>query len=294
MNFWLELFFFILLYPASFIIFFVIRNAGNGKNGYCFGVQVQQEWLLDTKIEQIVSQYNKQMKYLCMLLACIPFVTFFTPGFSIGFSVWMLWMLAMIGLPYVLYMKANKKLRQWKQEKGYSIEEDEKWIGGLFYYNKEDKHSMVNARFGVGTTTNLARPTGKLLEIIGVVGLLAIPLVCGWIILEEYVPIELSIEQEMVIGEQLRKEYEIPVEKIENLREIEELPEWSKSNGTAMENLCKGTFYIRNVGKCEVFLNPQNTRFLEFEVEGKLYYMSGVDDAETQQFYKQIKEMQGE
>ena len=35
-------------------------------------------------------------------------------------------------------------------------------------------------------------------------------------------------------------------------------------SGTAMDTLEKGTFFIRNVGKCEVFLNPENTEFLHF------------------------------
>ena len=71
------------------------------------------------------------------------------------------------------------------------------------------------------------------------------------------------------------------MEDIEHVEKITELPSWSKSSGTAMDTLEKGTFFIRNVGKCEVFLNPENTEFLHFSADGTDYYMSGSDDAQT-------------
>jgi hypothetical protein len=79
------------------------------------------------------------------------------------------------------------------------------------------------------------------------------------------------------------------VEDIEHVEKITELPSWSKSSGTAMDTLEKGTFFIRNVGKCEVFLNPENTEFLHFSADGTDYYMSGSDDAQTEEIYQIIQ-----
>lgn len=53
-----------------------------------------------------------------------------------------------------------------------------------------------------------------------------------------------------------------------------------------MDTLEEGTFFIRNVGKCEVFLNPENTIFLHFSAAGIDYYMSGYDDAQTEEIYQ--------
>jgi len=36
-------------------------------------------------------------------------------------------------------------------------------------------------------------------------------------------------------------------------------------------------------------LNPQNERFLRFEVDGQVYYMSGLTDEETMEVYEVLR-----
>lgn len=50
-----------------------------------------------------------------------------------------------------------------------SDSDDEKWIYGIFYYNKEDPAAMVEKRFGAGWTINMASPKGKFLILLTVV-----------------------------------------------------------------------------------------------------------------------------
>lgn len=160
-------------------------------------------------------------------------------------------------------------------------EDDKYWIGGMFYYNKNDRHVLVSMRNGMGTTLNLAVPGGIIIEIIGAIALLSLPFICIWMMLLEFTPICLSVEEQILKAEHLRVDYAVPLEDIEEISVIAELPEWSRTKGTGMANLNKGTFYIRNVGKCEAFVNPQNTIFLHVVAEGKNYYFSGSDDDET-------------
>ena len=166
-------------------------------------------------------------------------------------------------------------------------EDDRCWIGGLFYYNPEDKHTIVQKKVGVGTTMNLATPIGKGSMILSALLLvLLIPGCCIWVLLLEFTPIRLQIENQTLYARQLNTNYEVEVEQIENLEKITELPGWSKVSGSAMDTLEEGTFFIRNVGKCEVFLNPENTIFLHFSAAGIDYYMSGYDDAQTEEIYQ--------
>ena len=161
---------------------------------------------------------------------------------------------------------------------------------GIFYYNPADRHSMVPKKVGMGTTMNLATPVGKGSAILGAVVLMVtIPAMCIWLILDEFTPIRLAVEDEILYAKHLNVDYEIHVEDIEHVEKITELPSWSKSSGTAMDTLEKGTFFIRNVGKCEVFLNPENTEFLHFSADGTDYYMSGSDDAQTEEIYQIIQ-----
>lgn len=150
--------------------------------------------------------------------------------------------------------------------------------------------SMVPKKVGMGTTMNLATPVGKGSAILGAVVLMVtIPAMCIWLILDEFTPIRLAVEDEILYAKHLNVDYEIQVEDIEHVEKITELPSWSKSSGTAMDTLEKGTFFIRNVGKCEVFLNPENTEFLHFSADGTDYYMSGSDDEQTEEIYQIIQ-----
>lgn len=54
-----------------------------------------------------------------------------------------------------------------KDKSTYMVEnDDEKWIYGFIYYNKEDPYLMVEKRLGAGWSINMANPLGKLITII--------------------------------------------------------------------------------------------------------------------------------
>ena len=194
-------------------------------------------------------------------------------------------LLLLSGIPMVKSMKQIEAVYQEKRNFTGDAEEDSCWLGGTFYYNPKDSHTMVSKRFGIGTTVNMATPVGKGMMIIAAIALLSIPFLCGWIIVEEFTPISLSVSENTLKAYHLKADYEIPVNSIENLTLVEELPSWTKSVGTAMDTLEKGTFIVHNLGKCEVFLNPENTIFLQFDSSGTTYYMSGVNDEETMEIY---------
>lgn len=189
-----------------------------------------------------------------------------------------------------------KKLKEIETcyEKERNIEEenddDRYWIWGMIYYNPADKHSMVTQRNGMGTTFNMATTVGKVWAVVGIIGILICPFFCGWVIFEEFTPISLSVKEGEVHANHLKTEYELPVEEIEVLELVEELPKMTKSVGSAMETLLKGRFIVRGTGeKCELFLNPQNEVFLKIEMEGKTYYLGGRTDEETMAVYQMLQ-----
>lgn len=445
--------FFLTMYPIVFILYFVMKSAGNGKDGMCFGIHMKAEWSGDAVVKEIVAAYEKEMKTMLVVFALIPLTTFFIPYFSISFSVWMIWLLAVIFGLMIPYARGNSRLKAHKKEMGrgreggrinytemknagrvrcvkpgpflwpiavggiaaaagmydfardglpeagivvvtfglltpviywlaawmdrqkvevistesevnlnyarakkklwknlwlilawlntiftillvflvgeemmsvvlwgsivYTLatfallfyawkrvvqierrydrqrtlpaeDDDDNWLWGMLYYNKNDRHVMVSRRVGIGTTMNLATPFGMGFTVFGVAVLAVIPLMCVWLVLEEFTPIKLAVSDGLLTATHLRVEYEIPVAEIDEIALIDERPEWYKVSGTGMDNLCKGTFRIRNVGRCETFLNPQNHLFLRIEAEGETYYMSAADDAQTEEIYDRI------
>ena len=61
----------------------------------------------------------------------------------------------------------------------YTVEnDDEKWIYGFIYYNKDDPKLMVEKRLGMGWNINMARPMGKIITIILVLITFGTLLIC--------------------------------------------------------------------------------------------------------------------
>ena len=168
-------------------------------------------------------------------------------------------------------------------------DDDDKWIFGMIYYNPKDKHSMVEKRVGMGTTTNMATPVGKALFVFLAVSLLAVPVLCIWLVLTEFTPINLEIREDQVVASHLKDDYVIPLHSIRKVELLSELPKMSRNYGTSIENLKKGHFRAGEEADSSVFLNPQNEVFLRIETSTDIYYFSGCDDAQTREVFERIK-----
>ena len=71
-----------------------------------------------------------------------------------------------IVVPIIYYYLMLSNLKP-KTRGFYTVEnDDEKWIYGFIYYNKEDPKLMVEKRLGMGWNINMANPLGKLITII--------------------------------------------------------------------------------------------------------------------------------
>ena len=175
---------------------------------------------------------------------------------------------------------------------GFS-DDDACWLGGLIYYNPKDTKTMVEKRVGVGTTMNMATPGGKAMGVFLLLVLLGVLVLCAWLVRLEFTPIHLSLEGDTLVAEQLKEDYTIPLDTIEDVSLVEDLPAMVRTNGTGMTTLSKGSFRIRETGEgCQVFLNPQNDVFLRVEAGDTTYYLGGQDDQETLAVYDSLTQGQ--
>ncbi|MEH7177504.1 DUF1648 domain-containing protein [Neobacillus vireti] len=58
------------------------------------------------------------------------------------------------------------------EEKITDYDEDSHWVGGLFYFNKNDPSIFVEKRFGVGMTINFGNPIGYIIFIVPLVAII--------------------------------------------------------------------------------------------------------------------------
>ena len=211
----------------------------------------------------------------------------------------MLWILAGTGVYCVVFMtiaiRLVKRLMEINQKYDTrrtiadAADDDSCWPYGLFYYNKKDKHLMVENRMGTGTAMNMATGAGKGMYIFATLCLLIVPISCVWLIMLDFTPIQTTVVNDTIVCEHLSVEYEIPLEEIEGYTVITELPEITKLSGNAMDNVLSGTYEIYREGTFEAFLNPQNNLFIKIETVDEMYYISGIDDDQTQAIINQLK-----
>ena len=195
-----------------------------------------------------------------------------------------------------LILPVAKKIREVdvRYEKERDIvtdgDDDHYWICGMFYNNPKDRHTMVSARNGMGTSMNMATTGGKIWLLVGLISILSMPVVCGWVIFEEFTPISLSIKDDEVHALHLKLEYELPIEELEQVELVNELPKLTKSVGSALGNVVKGKYIVQGTGeRCKLFLNPQNDVFIKLEYEDMVYYLGGRTDEETMQVYEKLQ-----
>ena len=195
----------------------------------------------------------------------------------------------------VLLFPVAKKIKTvdacYEKERDMAVDgdDDRYWIGGMFYNNPSDKHTMVSMRNGMGTSINMATTAGKVWMLVGAIAILSVPILCGWVIFEEFTPISLSIKEDEVQALHLKVEYELPIAEIESVELVEELPDLTKSVGSALDTVIKGKYIMRGTGeRCRLFLNPQNDVFIKAVYEDMVYYLGGLTDDETMAVYHEL------
>lgn len=181
--------------------------------------------------------------------------------------------------------------RKYEKETSLTVEEDDYWIYGIFYYNKNDRRFMVNKRVGIGTTINMARTSGKVVMGIVIGGTLAALLwAAGLMLLEDFVPVSLALEDSVLVSGQYHEEYRVELSEISQAELAEELPSMSKRVGTGMESILKGSFLAEGFVSCKVCVRRLQPPFVKlFTNDGMVYYLNDEDPKVTRQVFEELQ-----
>lgn len=195
----------------------------------------------------------------------------------------------LVGVSCHVIQKQKQKLLEGREL--LLSEDDENWIWGLFYYNKNDSRFCVDRKVGIGVTTNMAKPAAMISTV--VVGVLTVAVCLGagvFCAVEEFTPVRLEYENQQITAVHWKEEYQINKNDVKSITLLEELPSLSKSNGTGMDTVYKGSFFSREYDrKFKVCLNPQEEAVLMIETTGGTWYLLGDSDSEkTEEIYKEL------
>ena len=189
----------------------------------------------------------------------------------------------------IFTMKIKRVESRYKTQSLPGTDDDDSWIFGLFYYNPNDRHTNVEKRNGTGSTINMATPVGKVITAILAVTLIGCVVACVWIGMLESTPIQVYVENDTVVCYQLRNEYEISMDEIEEAELLNAMPKDTiRTNGVGLPRLLKGKFTVDGVNGCQLFLNPEKKCFIKLKTAQQTYYIGADKEAETQRVYEEI------
>lgn len=155
------------------------------------------------------------------------------------------------------------------------VDEDDYWIWGMFYYNPNNTHLMVNERVGMGMSMNLARPAAKCLLGFTALIIALLPLLGVWLMVEEFSPLTLQREGETIVARQALTTYRVDLADVTDSALLSELPDATRIAGTGLDNLLKGSFSVEGYGMVKLCLDPNDPPFLVLETEKTTYILGG-------------------
>ncbi len=173
---------------------------------------------------------------------------------------------------------------------GFYVDEDDKWLWGQIYYDPNDSRTIINARTGVNSTVNLARPGGKAFMVFALILLLGLPVMGLCFDAMFGAPQPLRIEDGTLLAESWGRDYALPLEDIGSAELIDALPKGMvRVMGTGADQLLKGRFRT-TWGDATLCLDPRSGPWLKVEMaDGTLYILGGGEASQTQSVYAALR-----
>ena len=200
-------------------------------------------------------------------------------GLSLGFTVLL--------LAGSLWMEFSVRRAQAALTETAPIvaDEDDAWLGGIFYYNPTDKRFMVSKRMGLGSTVNLGTWAGKLYyAFVGLV--LVVCLAIGPIFgIVDSIPVRLELSGSapicLVASHGQSEKYRLDTDAITDVQLRDTLPDAARTWGTGMDHYLQGDFYVIGEGNAQFCLDPTQKCFLRVEAGGQVYWFTGDSEDHT-------------
>ena len=226
--------------------------------------------------------WGKVWLYCAYFLAVINLITglmvqqvIFSLGLLLLLSILLIF--AAVGIEFKT-RRAQEKLTAESGKEWY-VDEDDKWIWGLIYYNPHDSKTIVNARVGMNSTFNLARPAGKIFTALTALIMIAIPFFGVLLDGVGDKQIDLQINTTTIVASHGKSQYEVALEDIEEVTLLDTLPEGlQRIAGTGMQNLQKGRFRSPELGALTLCLDPQCPPFLLITTNDGRQFLFGTRD----------------
>ena len=287
-------------FPIAPILYFVLRNHTKPKKNLIINVTLPLEAQEDEQVLAYCKTYRKRLGIAALAFTVIFPVVFLIQSFSIVLTFFMSWLTIVISVMYGIYSKYHMKLKRLKKERGWAsksgadaqVDEDDHWIGGILYYNPNNKQTLVSERVGINMSVNIAKPAGKVLIAIAALTLIAMPFFGIAFMPMEFTPLRIEVTDQAVI---MRHSTTISID-LDDIVEVElreELRPIARQVGTNLPTLYAGRWLISNIGTATLRLNPQHPPFIVIKTEGTTYIFGTSDVERTFEAFAELQQRFG-
>ena len=266
------------------------------KNAY-FGIKMPADVINSDEVIEIVQRFTSASKrYLLISFALsLPFLFKYeyVSVYILMITIYMFVGSAFLQIPYV---KAYKEMKALKQEKNYidGLEEENNWILGMFYYNKNDKRIFIESLYmKTNFTVNMATNIGKWLSVFIVVGVLALFMLLFAICYDEIIHPRINVvNAEKVRITSALYGRDVLISDIMNISMIteEDMPKGVKINGMSTQKVLRGNFNTRD-GKALIFVNRGDGNLIKIETSDFTIFINTLSPAEIESIFHEIRSL---
>ena len=173
--------------------------------------------------------------------------------------------------------------------RGYYVDEDDRWIWGMLYYNPNDARMMVNDRVGMNVSLNMARRPAQVIMGLCLALLLACPLFGVWMIGMERAPVELEVTETELIGSHYGGHWSVALADIQSVELLEELPQLRRRVGTGMDSAMTGAYSSDEWGRLTCCIDPRTGPWLLVtQTDGNIYLLGSSTAGETEKIMSEL------
>ena len=272
-------------------VFFVDIYATKPKRNIVLGATVPDEIMKDKKLLDIVQEFKKNNVKLIIVsvLAGLPQILLAKYAFYAVIYL-VLWIILLMVYNCYIVRKSFKAIQSLKKEYDQNYSDDDKYYGPFFYNNPNDKSFMVEKRFGIGTTINIAHPIAKVFIAIMTIVIVGTLIIVGGVLYKlDNAKFSLTQSENKIIIDAPMYGIEFNKDEIEEVKEISDLPEGSRRNGAETDDLALGNYRIDGYGKSNVFVHKQAKTIIVIKLKEEYVFLTGQSEEETEQYYSLLR-----
>ena len=119
------------MYISLPLIWWILRSASFERNNLILSVTLPPEGRKDPQVLELAARFRKQMKIFFWVMTLIILPAVIVPWVSVCTMYSMIWLIAVIFVPYIFFAKANMALKKVKRERGWVNETSRKTVAAL-------------------------------------------------------------------------------------------------------------------------------------------------------------------